>query len=104
MSQRRPPPPGDLDFPTNVRLSDDDMAALRRWLAQRRPEPMACPFCRETMTLDRTLRHHPSYSPGPGDTWALAVFVDSITTVALRCSNCAHLMEFDLELIRRQQD
>ena len=102
MDKRRTPESGDHDLPTNVRLNDVEMARLRRWFSRHRAEPMACPFCSNAMTLDRTLRYHPSYAPGSGDTWALAVFVEPIAAVALCCSNCGHLMEFDVEMIRRQ--
>jgi hypothetical protein len=103
MKERRTPGWRDHELPTNVRLDDVEMARLRRWFAQIRPEPMPCPFCRNTMTLDRTIRNHPSYAPRSGDTWALAVFSEATSTVALRCSDCGHLMEFDVEMIRRQQ-
>lgn len=89
------------DLPTNVLLSDVEMARLRNWLAQRRGEQMPCAYCGEALTLDRTLRYHPSYAPGPADTWALAVFSEPIATVALRCAMCGYLMMFDVEMIRR---
>ena len=100
MSERATPD----DFPTNVLLDDGEMQSLRRWLAGRRSEPMPCAFCGEVMTLDRTLRHHPSYAPGPGDTWALAVFSRPVATIALRCAMCGYLMAFDVEMIRRMME
>ncbi len=99
---------GDLpkggDLPSNVELDDAEMEEIRRWFGRRRQEPVTCPFCGDALTLDRTLRHYPSYAPGPDDTWALAVFGKRIATVALRCSECGHLMEFDLETVRRSRD